>query len=168
MVQLTIEPTYERLPDAFEITRSAAIRAGEYRWTRYVVETETATKRRWVIWAALAGGGFYDGTRRQLAFSALLKPTTHLAFGLEGERNAISLPGARFTTSVMSARLDYNISPNASWTNLGQYDTDSRELAIQLRFRWILKPGSDAFLVVNRGWYRDDGASTGVCSTRTL
>jgi hypothetical protein len=36
-----------------------------------------------------------------------------------------------------------------------QYDTESRVLGVQSRFRWIVKPGNDVFFVVNRGWYRD-------------
>ena len=39
-----------------------------------------------------------------------------------------------------------------SWANLVQYDTDSGLLGFQSRFRWILKPGNDLFLVYNRGW----------------
>jgi hypothetical protein len=27
-------------------------------------------------------------------------------------------------------------------------------LGFQSRFRWILRPGNDLFLVLNRGWYR--------------
>jgi hypothetical protein len=36
---------------------------------------------------------------------------------------------------------------------------ESRLLSVQSRFRWILKPGTDLFVVVNRGWVKtfDDG-----------
>ena len=44
-----------------------------------------------------------------------------------------------------------------SWSNLVQYDSASRILGAQSRFRWILRPGNDLFLVVNRGWYRREG-----------
>jgi hypothetical protein len=101
-------------------------------------------------------GGFYDGTRRSVQVSLTLKPSTHLALGLDTERNDISLPGGDFTTTVVSGRFDYNFSPNVSWANLVQYDSESRELGLQSRFRWILTPGTDLFLVYNRGWYRDD------------
>jgi hypothetical protein len=42
-----------------------------------------------------------------------------------------------------------------SWSNLVQYDSESRVLGLQSRFRWILRPGNDLFLVVNRGWSRE-------------
>ena len=41
-----------------------------------------------------------------------------------------------------------------SWQNLEQYDNESRLLSFQSRFRWILKPGNDVFVVVNRGWVK--------------
>jgi hypothetical protein len=53
---------------------------------------------------------------------------------------------------VLESKLDLNCSPNASWANIVQYDNQSRLLGIQSRFRWILRPGSDVFLVLNRGW----------------
>ena len=57
-------------------------------------------------------------------------------------------------TQLLSARVDYSASPNITWSNLVQYDSDSRILGFQSRFRWILRPGNDLFLVVSRGWYR--------------
>ena len=53
-----------------------------------------------------------------------------------------------------TVRADYNFTPNVSWANLAQYDNESRIAGLQSRFRWILKPGNDLFLVLNRGWYR--------------
>ena len=55
---------------------------------------------------------------------------------------------------VETVRFDYNFSTNVSWANLVQYDSESRILGVQSRFRWILKPGNDLFIVLNRGWYR--------------
>ena len=54
----------------------------------------------------------------------------------------------------MTTRADYSFSPDVSWSSLVQYDSESRLLGAQSRFRWILKPGNDLFVVVNRGWVR--------------
>ena len=64
------------------------------------------------------------------------------------------LPAGDFVAQLFSGRLDVSASPNLTWSNFVQYDTDSRILGFQSRIRWILKPGSDLFLVVSRGWYR--------------
>ena len=57
-------------------------------------------------------------------------------------------------TQPITARADYNFSPDVSWANLIQYDNESRVAGLQSRFRWILRPGNDLFLVLNRGWVR--------------
>ncbi len=59
-----------------------------------------------------------------------------------------------FVTQLFSGRFNYNFSPNVTWSNLVQYDIESRILGFQTRFRWTLRPGNDLFVVVSRGWYR--------------
>jgi hypothetical protein len=100
-------------------------------------------------------GGFYGGTRNGVEAGLTLKPNKHILLAVGGERNDVSLPAGHFTTDVLSVKVDYNFSPNVFWANLVQYDSESRLLGVQSRFRWILKPGNDLFLVINRGWLRD-------------
>jgi hypothetical protein len=69
-------------------------------------------------------------------------------------RNDVRLVQGKFFTQLFSVQADYNFSPDISWSNLIQYDNESRLLGFQSRFRWIIKPGSDLFLVLNRGWER--------------
>jgi len=147
-------PEFERLDAPFEIAPGVVVPPGSYRWTRYRAEANTATKRPWVVDAAWWYGGFYTGTRRELELGITLKPSTHFAFALRGERNDVSLREGRFYTQIVSLRADYNFSPNVSWANLIQYDNESRVAGLQSRFRWILRPGNDLFLVLNRGWVR--------------
>ena len=53
-------------------------------------------------------------------------------------------------------RGDYSFSPDISWANLRAVrQRITRSSAVQSRFRWILRPGNNLFLVLNRGWYRD-------------
>jgi len=151
-------PTFEHLDAPFEIRPGVVVPSGSYRFARYRTEINTATKRPWVVDFAFRYGGFYDGTLRQYQPALTLKPTGHLAFALLMERDEASLPYGDFVTQLYSGRLDYNFSPDVSWSNLVQYDNDSRLLGFQSRFRWIVKPGSDLFLVLGRGWFhRFDG-----------
>jgi hypothetical protein len=147
-------PAYERLEEPFEIQPGVVIPPGSYQWSRYQVEASSADKRPWVVEAALWWGSFYGGSMRQIEAELTLKPSTHVALALQAERNDGSLPQGDFVAQVFSARLDYSASPDITWSNLVQYDSDSRILGFQSRFRWILRPGNDLFLVVSRGWYR--------------
>jgi len=151
-------PTFEHLDAPFEIRPGVVIPSGSYRFTRYRAEVNTATKRPWVIDFAFRYGGFYEGRLRQFQPVLTLKTNRHLAFIFQMERDEASLPQGRFVTQLFSGRLNYNFSPNVTWSNLVQYDSESRLLGFQSRFRWIVKPGNDLFLVVGRGWFRrDDG-----------
>ena len=147
-------PEFEHLDGPFEIAGGVVIPAGSYRWTRFRAEANTATKRAWVVDAALWWGGFYAGNRRQLELGLTLKPNTHVALSLRTERNDVSLPEGSFFTQIVTVRADYNFTPNVSWANLAQYDNESRIAGLQSRLRWILQPGNDLFLVLNRGWHR--------------
>ena len=96
-----------------------------------------------------------------------LKPSAHLALAMSVDRNDISLMEGRFYTQVWTTRADYNFTPNVSWQNLEQYDNESRVLAFQSRFRWILKPGNDLFVVINRGWVKTFDGSFAETFNRT-
>ena len=61
-----------------------------------------------------------------------------------------------FDTQVNEVGANIIFTPVLSCSNLVQFDNDSNLLGLQSSFRWILKPGSDLFLVVDKGWVRLD------------
>jgi hypothetical protein len=155
-VEFNYMPQFERLTEPFEIEDGIVVPVGSYTMNRYGFQVETADKRPVAVEAQVSWGGFYTGTRRDLELGVIFKPSTHVFASVQYERNDVSLMEGEFTAQVLTVRADYNFSPNVSWANLLQYDTESRILGVQSRFRWILKPGSDLFLVLNRGWYRQE------------
>lgn len=154
MFEIQFIPQYERLPFAFPINRNVTVPVGAYQFTRYGMSLETATKRRWVLNLETEFGGFYNGTKRDLQLGLALKPNHHLLLGVRAERADVSLKQGDFFTQLFSLQANYNFTPNISWANLVQYDNESRILGFQTRFRWILQPGNDLFLVLNRGWFK--------------
>jgi hypothetical protein len=150
--EIKVVPEFERLPFAFPISKGVTVPEGSYQFTRYGVSIETATKRLWVVNFDADFGNFYNGTRTDLEVSLTLKPSSHLVLGLGAQRADVDLVQGKFFTQLFSLQANYNFSPNISWNNLVQYDNESRILGFQTRFRWILKPGNDLFLVLNRGW----------------
>jgi hypothetical protein len=158
-LEWNVIPEFEHLDAPFEIYPGVVLPVGSYQWHRYRTEANTATKRRWVVDFAYWWGGFYNGTRNQATLGLTLKPNSHLSVALAVDRNDITLLEGRFYTQVLTARADYNFTPNVSWQNLQQYDNESRLLGFQSRFRWILRPGNDLFFVVNRGWVKNFDSS---------
>ncbi len=153
-VEFDVTPQFERLDEPFEIVEGVAVPPASYRWTRYRAEANSADKRPWVVDASLEWGGFYDGIRRQMHAGITVKSGRHLTASVTTERNDVSLREGSFVTVVNSVRVTCSISPDLSWANLLQYDSESRVAGVQSRLRWILRPGNDLFVVLNRGWYR--------------
>ena len=71
---------------------------------------------------------------------------------MSGEFNDVNLPQGSFTTKLyrVDARTQFN--PWISLSNNIQYDSESREVGWQLRFRWIQKPGNDIFFIWTHNW----------------
>jgi hypothetical protein len=152
-----VAPEYELLPEPFEIDDGVTLGEGSYRWTRWSVDLSTASKRRAVLELEGSWGGFYDGTLRQIVVEMTLKATRRFIASFEAERNDVELPAGRFEAQVYAFRGELNLSPDVSWANLVQYDTESRLLGLQSRLRWTVRPEAELFLVFNRGWVREMG-----------
>ena len=69
-----------------------------------------------------------------------------------GDFNEVSLREGRFTTRVWTSDVNTQFSPFVSLVNRIQFDSVTRQLGWQARFRWITKPGNDIFLVYTRNW----------------
>ncbi len=157
-LEANVIPELERLDAPFEISPGVMLPAGRYRWTSYRAEVNTATRRRVVLDLELMTGGFYGGRRHGIEAALTVKAHGRWVLAVQLEGNAIRLPQGDFDTRVLSGRADCNFSPNTSWSTLVQYDSESRNLGAQSRFRWTARPGRDLFLVLNRGWVRrEDG-----------
>jgi hypothetical protein len=156
MVMFEVVPVYTRLPELFDISqgRGIALPAGSYNYTEYRLGGRTADKRRLAAHYHVGWGSYYNGTRKSVELELTLKPNDRIYFSLGSDRNDISLKQGSFFTQIFSGQVDYNFSSNISWSNLVQYDNASRIFGFQSRFRWILVPGSDLYLVMNRGWLR--------------
>jgi hypothetical protein len=71
------------------------------------------------------------------------RKSEHLTTGLETRQCWVRLKEGSFDPSLVLVRLNYFFSPRLSVTNFTQYDTDSRNIGVQSRLRWIRKPGQE-------------------------
>ena len=65
------------------------------------------------------------------------------------------LPEGNFVARILTSQLSYTSSPFILFSNLVQYDNLTRNLSWQSRFRRILQPGNDLFLVFSQRWIQD-------------
>ena len=146
----------ERLDTPFNISRAITLPAGAiYDFNRFRIFAQTANRRMVSVNARLEMGDFYSGTRteRQLNLNFRLRPGLFLF--LNGQWNEIVLPEGRFTTTLYRVTGETQLSPFIALVNNIQYDSQSAGIGWQSRFRWILTPGNDLYLVYTHNWLDD-------------
>jgi hypothetical protein len=97
-------------------------------------------------------GGFYTGNSDELSGSVSWRKSARVTTGLEMRQYWVRLKEGSFDTSLLLVRFKFFFSPRLSVTNFVQYDTDSRNVGLQSRLRWIIRPGQEVYFVVNHEW----------------
>jgi hypothetical protein len=152
-VRLNVIPAFERLDRDFTIHDGIVLpRGSSYNFTRYNVRAQSAARRPLAVQAQYDWGHFYSGDRREVSVGLDVRPRPGVALGLEGEWNDVALPEGRFATRLLRAVANVQPSPWMSFVNNLQYDSVSRSLGWQFRFRWITRPGDDLYVVYTHNW----------------
>ena len=148
--------TRERLEAPFAIYPGITIPAGgEYDFTRLLVRGQTANRRVLALNARFETGDFYSGTRRQTVLNLSVRMRPGYIVYANGEWNQVTLAEGRFTSNLFRLVAETQFTPWIALVNNLQYDTVSRVMGWQSRFRWIMKPGNDLYVVYTHNW-RDE------------
>jgi hypothetical protein len=148
-----LTPLYERLERNFQISRGVLLPiGGEYNFLRYGVRLTTTNRRVLAVGATYENGTFYSGHRRDFVLNLGIRPMPGVLINLNNEWNRIELPEGNFSTSVLRFNANTQFSPWISLVNNLQYDSVSRIMGLQSRFRWILSPGNDLHFVYAQNW----------------
>jgi hypothetical protein len=143
----------DRFEKDFQISKGVILPAHrEYSWNRYQVNFTTASRRTVAVSTNFEVGSFYSGHEREFSTTMNLRPRRGLSAALTGQFNRIELPEGNFSTKIMRAVVNTQFSPWMSIANNLQYDTSSRLLGWQVRFRWIVQPGNDIYFVALNNW----------------
>ena len=146
---------YERLFAPFEIFPGVVLPPGEYRFTRLRNRATTATKRRLAAGFEWELGNYWSGTAHEVGTSLTYKVPPWITMSLNTHQTFARLPEGNFVARVFTWQATYAASPFLSFSNLVQYDNESRNLGWQSRVRWTLRPGDDFFFVFSQGWVQD-------------
>lgn len=154
--QVHVVPTYERLEADFAISPGVTLPAGsDDQWNRYRFQVATAQRRVVAVSPTLELGTFYNGTRRKIAMDLNLRLRPGVIIYTSWEWNKVDLDEGSFRTRLYRVVPELQFSPWMAWVNNVQYDTQSRVVGWQSRFRWILKPGNDLYVVYTHNWLDD-------------
>jgi hypothetical protein len=147
--------TYERLFAPFEISPGVILAPGEYRFTRWRTNIQSAAKRRLQGSAVWLFGNYWSGRAQELSTMIQYKIPPGFNFTFNTNQTFARLPEGNFVARILTWQVNYAASPYLAFSNLIQYDNRSRNLGWQSRVRWILQPGNDLFLVFSQGWIQD-------------
>jgi hypothetical protein len=143
----------ERLEVDFEISDGILLpRGSAFDWTRYQVVYNGATNRVIAPRVEYSTGDFWGGDREEFNLQFTLRPRPGLFAQVSSEYNNVRLPGGSFITRLLRADVRTQFSPWMSLANNIQYDSVSRIVGWQMRYRWILRPGNDIFVVYTHNW----------------
>ena len=154
--QVHVLPQYERLEQNFTINPGVTLPVGSsYNWTRYRFQVSTAARRVIAVNPTYEVGSFYNGTRRRIATDVNIRLRPGVIVYTSAEWNQVKLLQGSFHTRLYRIVPELQFSPWIAWVNNIQYDTQSAVLGWQSRFRWILKPGNDLYVVYTQNWLDD-------------
>ena len=151
-VNIQISPTYERLERDFILGGYQLPKGNEYRYTRYSFGFSSANRRKVSGNVNATAGTFYSGHRRDLSLGLNLRPRRGVLATFTSQFNRIELAEGSFSTKILRAVINTQFNPFVSVSNNIQYDSVSRVLGWQARFRWIVKPGNDIYFVWLNNW----------------
>jgi hypothetical protein len=142
---------HERLAADFAIQEGVVVPVGEYDWNRYEVELLASDARPLSARLIVRWADFFEGERLDIIPSITWRPSKHFLLALAYERNDVDLDDGDFVVHLASARINFLFTPMLSWTTLVQYDNVTDTIGINSRVRWIIRPGSELFVVLNQG-----------------
>jgi len=149
---LEIARVYENLDEDFEISDGVVIPEDSYRYTRYGAAIETSSGRPFTLESGVTFGTFFGGRETSYEAGLEVRPAPIVIARVELEQSFVRLPGGSFEVRVTRLGVDLQFSPRVVWSTLVQHDTESDDLGLNSRLRWILEPGRELFAVLNQGW----------------
>jgi hypothetical protein len=149
--ELGVDPTTENLIAPFTINRrrGIVIPVGRYEFNDWHATWRTNGAARFSVNGRVDAGDFYDGHKQSYGAGAAVRLGGRLNASIGESRNQIQLRAGRYTTDLITARVEYGFSTIAFANALLQYNTDAREWNSNLRFNLIHHHLSDFFLVFN-------------------
>jgi len=146
---------YELIPRAFSIG-PVRIPAGSYQFTTGRIGY-TFGQQRPVSGAVLyEQGEFYDGDRKALTFNrARINLSSRFQLEPSVTLNWLDVPTGKATTTLVSSRITYTMTPLMFASALVQYNSTTNTVSVNARLRWEYRLGSELFIVYNEERFSD-------------
>ncbi len=148
---VSYERSFEYLFSDFEISDGVILPVGGYEFDRLSARYRLGPQRKISGWIRGEMGGFFGGTRTELGYFGRVEVTSQFTVEPNISQNWVNLPEGDFITTLLRVRSTYALSARSFVGALVQYNTSNDSLAMNIRYRWEYKPGSDIFVVYTDG-----------------
>ncbi len=164
-VSVELTRRFEELYDMFEVSDGVDIFPGGYTVQRYSVGGYTAGRRKISVYGGVEWGGFWDGSSTEVDVRATFRPNAGVSVGASVGYNDVDLPRGAFSANVYELETEWDPTPDVSAIVQVQYDDVSERVGVFARLRWIVRPGSNIFLVYRHNW---ENRGAGLFDNRNL
>jgi len=152
--ELNIDSERDILPYDFEVSDGVVLPKGPYDFTNYSLEFRSSSHRAFEVDLEHKFGGFYSGRLSETELGLVLKYKGYATLDVSADLVRGNLPQGRFSENVYEIKADFFLSPRLGLMNYFQYDDVSRELGVNIRFRWEIIPGNVIYFVYTKSWER--------------
>ncbi|MFN7914993.1 MAG: DUF5916 domain-containing protein [Vicinamibacterales bacterium] len=148
-VSFELQESYESLDRPFEVSPGVFIPVGGYGFNEAHLLYNFGPQRPLSANVTLEYGEFYNGTRTGLTASrGRVQLTPQLLLEPSLTLNIVRMPEGDFTSTLLTTRATYTMTPRMSASALMQYNSAASSFNTNIRFRWEYQPGSDLFVVL--------------------
>ena len=153
-IEFELELEREVLRESFEVVDTVVIPSDEYRGIDFELEFSSSSNRPLFGELEIAYGDFYHGSSIRTELDLSWRPSKYFQLDSEAGMTLVDLPGEEFEVLTSSVGLRITPTTRFSFNSITQFDNQSKTIGINNRVRYILKPGCDLFLVLNKGLER--------------
>jgi hypothetical protein len=153
---------HEFLAEPFEVADGVEIPMGRYSFPEVRFSYNFGPQRPVSGNLNVERGRFYNGTRTGISTGrGRIEVTPQISIEPGITLNWIDLPAGDFTTTLVTTRANYTLTPRMATSALVQYNSSTHSFSTNIRFRWEYIIGSDHFIVYtdNRDTFGDGFAT---------
>jgi hypothetical protein len=146
---LEVADNFEQLDKPFEVSPGVKLPVGGYGFREAHLLYNFGPQRPVSANVTLERGRFYDGTRTAISTGRgrlQISPQLTIEPGLT--LNIVRLPQGDFTSTLLTSRATYTMTPRMSASALLQFNSGASTFNSNIRFHWEYRPGSDLFVVL--------------------
>ncbi|MFQ5704751.1 MAG: DUF5916 domain-containing protein [Gemmatimonadales bacterium] len=141
--------TREGLTEPFAITNSIAVPVGTYDNIETLWRFNSNLSAPVSFNGTATVGGFFSGHRKSISGSINARTGTTWAASLRLAFDDIDLSEGEFQTALLGLRVAYSFTPRIFVQSLLQYNNQSDDFSVNVRFGWLNTAGTGLFVVYN-------------------